>query len=178
MSQNSSLVSPLVVSEQTLFIVTSCTFPSIKSQTLWTDTNFQYKPKLHTLKLQVVIICGDLISCGDNLQSASPIHSCSNYKIFDKWRTVAVFSINSFQSLVFLIYPLLGHLADVYLTRYRTLKCGIIAIVVSLLLLFFVALTNTLLSNVLDTQFPQNHWLKAVIACSTWNNHWTGVVWS
>ena len=25
---------------------------------------------------------------------------------------------------MFLVYPLLGHLADVYLTRYRTLKCG------------------------------------------------------
>ena len=35
---------------------------------------------------------------------------------------------------------------------------------VSLLLLFVFALTNTLLSNVLDTQFPRNHWLKAVLA--------------
>ena len=28
------------------------------------------------------------------------------------------------QGLMFLVYPLLGHLADVYLTRYCTLKCG------------------------------------------------------
>ena len=28
------------------------------------------------------------------------------------------------QGLMFLVYPLLGHLADVYLTRYRALKCG------------------------------------------------------
>ena len=46
---------------------------------------------------------------------------------------------------MFLVYPLLGHLADVYLTRYRTLKCGIIAILVSLLLLFVATLTHTLL---------------------------------
>ena len=28
------------------------------------------------------------------------------------------------QGLAFLVYPLLGHLTDVYVTRYRTLKCG------------------------------------------------------
>ena len=37
--------------------------------------------------------------------------------------------ILSLQGIMFLVYPLLGHLADVYLTRYRTLKCCIIAIV-------------------------------------------------
>ena len=60
-----------------------------------------------------------------------------------------------FQGLMFLVYPLLGHLADVYLTRYRTLKCGIIAIVVGLLLVFTVMLTDTLLHEVFDTPFPQ-----------------------
>ena len=33
------------------------------------------------------------------------------------------------QGLLFLLYPLLGHLADVYLTRYRTLKCGLVIVV-------------------------------------------------
>ena len=37
-----------------------------------------------------------------------------------------------FQGLMFLVYPLLGHLADVYLTRYRTLKCGLVIILISL----------------------------------------------
>ena len=59
-----------------------------------------------------------------------------------------------FHGLMFLVYPLLGHLADVYLTRYRTLKCGIIAIVVSLLLVFTVMLTDILLHEVFDIQFP------------------------
>ena len=79
---------------------------------------------------------------------------------------VAVFSqvtVLCFQSLVFLVYPLLGHLADVYLTRYRTPKCGIIAIVVNLLWAFTVTLTNTLLQEVFDTHFSRNHWLTAVI---------------
>ena len=68
-----------------------------------------------------------------------------------------------FQGLMFLVYPLLGHLADVYLTRYRTLKCGIIAIVVSLLLLFALTLTHSLVTNVFNTQFPKSNWLRAVI---------------
>ena len=33
------------------------------------------------------------------------------------------------QGLLFLLYPLLGHLADVYLTRHRTLKCGLVILV-------------------------------------------------
>ena len=34
-----------------------------------------------------------------------------------------------FQGLMFLIYPLLGHLADVYLTMYRMLNCGLVILV-------------------------------------------------
>ena len=37
----------------------------------------------------------------------------------------------SLQGLTYLVYPLLGHLADVYLTRYRMLKCGIILLTVA-----------------------------------------------
>ena len=68
-----------------------------------------------------------------------------------------------FQGPMFLVYPLLGHLADVYLTRYRTLKCGIMAIVASLLLLSALDLTHTLLRDVFHTQFPRNYWLKIAI---------------
>ena len=34
------------------------------------------------------------------------------------------------QGVTFLCFPLLGYLADVYLTRYRALKCGLITIVI------------------------------------------------
>ena len=64
---------------------------------------------------------------------------------------------------MFLVYPLLGHLVDVYLTRYRILKCGIIAVVASLLLVSGLMITHTLLHDVFDTQFPKNHWLRAAI---------------
>ena len=71
--------------------------------------------------------------------------------------------ILSLQGIMFLVYPLLGHLADIYLTRYRTLKCGIIVVVVSLLLVFALMLAHTLLHDVFHTQFPQNLWLSAAI---------------
>ena len=46
------------------------------------------------------------------------------------------------QGLMFLVYPLLGHLADVYLTRYRTLKCGFVILVIGLVLLsLFLAIS-------------------------------------
>ena len=34
-----------------------------------------------------------------------------------------------FQGLMFLVYPLLGHLAEVYLTRYRAMKCGLVILI-------------------------------------------------
>ena len=71
--------------------------------------------------------------------------------------------ILSLQGIMFLVYPLLCHLADVYLTKYCTLKCGIIAIVFSLLLVFALMLAHTLLRDVFHTQFPQNLWLTATI---------------
>ena len=37
----------------------------------------------------------------------------------------------SLQGLTFLVYPLLGHLVDVYMIRYRTLKPGIILLIVA-----------------------------------------------
>ena len=40
-----------------------------------------------------------------------------------------ILSLVCLQGLLFLLYPLLGHLADVYLTRYRTLKCGVVVII-------------------------------------------------
>ena len=110
------------------------------------------------MKLQgslVVIICSLLVqltavltmkyfSSGERLLSSRLISLC-------------------FQGLFFLVYPLLGHLADVYLTRYRTLKCGIIAIIVSLSWFFVVALTHTLIRKVFETPFPRKHWLTEVI---------------
>ena len=57
-------------------------------------------------------------------------------------------SILCFQGLMFLVYPLLGHLADVYLTRYHTLKCGLVILVTGWLWMSFFSITNTILSCV------------------------------
>ena len=47
------------------------------------------------------------------------------------------------QGLMFLVYPLLGYLADVYVTKYRTLKCGLVIIVTGeIILVLFVAITH------------------------------------
>ena len=53
--------------------------------------------------------------------------------------TVTVF-FQVAQGLIFLIYPLVGHLTDVYLTRYRSLKWsfGILIFVTLILLLWYI----------------------------------------
>ena len=45
------------------------------------------------------------------------------YLAFGRLLAISLFCM-CFQGLVLLVYPLLGHLTDVYVTRYRTLKCG------------------------------------------------------
>ena len=49
------------------------------------------------------------------------------------------------QGLMFIVYPLLGHLADVYLNKYHTLKCGLVIIVIGgiiLVLVLLIAITH------------------------------------
>ena len=84
----------------------------------------------------VVIICSLLVQ----LTAVLTMKYLSSGELLLSSRVISL----CFQGLMFLVYPLLGHLADVYLTRYRMLKCGIIAIVVGLLWFFVVTLTHTL----------------------------------
>ena len=42
------------------------------------------------------------------------------------WNILNNIFVTCFQRLMFLVYPLLGCLADVYLTSYCTLKCGLV----------------------------------------------------
>ena len=65
----------------------------------------------------VVIICCFLLQFSNLAQKRYTFSLCNNVMVV------------CFQGLMFLIYPLLGHLADVYLTRYRTLKCGLVILV-------------------------------------------------
>ena len=56
----------------------------------------------------------------------------------------------SYLGLLFLIYPLLGHIADVCLTRYRTLQCSFIFLIVAypIGLLFCIIYTTAKLTNI------------------------------
>ena len=49
------------------------------------------------------------------------------------------------QGLIFLVYPLLGHLADVYLTRYCMLKCGAGILVTNGIILFLWILVTAII---------------------------------
>ena len=59
-----------------------------------------------------------------------------------------------FQGLIFLVYPLLCHLADAYLTRYRMLKCGVGIIITGGIILFlwvlFTAIINLNITHVIS----------------------------
>ena len=63
---------------------------------------------------------------------------------------------SSLQGVFFLSYPLLGHLADVYLTKYRALKCGLVITIGSILYMSVYMVANGIAyaafdSNVLET---------------------------
>ena len=68
----------------------------------------------------IVIICWFL------LQFANLVQKRYTFSLRTIFYDIFVVCI---QGLTLLLYPLLGHLADVYLTRYRTLKCGLVILV-------------------------------------------------
>ena len=57
----------------------------------------------------------------------------------------------SVQGIAFLSYPLLGHLADVYLTRYRALKCGFVILIGSILYIALYTVANAVAYSVFDS---------------------------
>ena len=69
--------------------------------------------------------------------------------------------INSLQGILFLIYPVLGHLADVYLTRYRALKCGLMMVLGGSFYLTLYSIANTIAVDVFDSTVVNNGYLLA-----------------
>ena len=57
------------------------------------------------------------------------------------------------QGVLFLIYPLLGHLADACLTRYRALKLGLTLLIAGELLTFFYTLADILAYTLWKSEF-------------------------
>ena len=81
----------------------------------------------------VVIICSITIQLSN---IARTIHLEQHARSYDKIASFAILG------LLFLSYPLLGYIADVCLTRYRTLKCSFILLIVGCtigLILLFVS---------------------------------------
>ena len=68
----------------------------------------------------VILVCGILVE----------IFALQERYWFGQLVNLAQLSIFAFRGLLFLLYPLLGHLADVCLNRYRTIKCSF-ALVIS-----------------------------------------------
>ena len=57
----------------------------------------------------------------------------TNFQIIGTTKKYTQLIVYGVQGLTYLSYPLLGHLADVYLTRYRALKCGLVILIGSIL---------------------------------------------
>ena len=103
------------------------------------------KMKLHSY--HVVIICHLLV------QLVNPLYF--NPHITRPTSTYS-FYIQCVQGAMFLFYPLLGHLADVYLTRYRTLKCGLVILIGSILYITLYAVANAIAYIVFDSDVLEN----------------------
>ena len=58
------------------------------------------------------------------------------------------------QGILFLLYPLLGHLADVYLTRYHTLKCGLVILVTGGIAIVTVPISATVTYSIVAVLAP------------------------
>ena len=84
----------------------------------------------------VVIICSLIIQ---TLNLARTVHLEHNT------RTSLKIAIFAYLGLLLLSYPLLGYIADVCLTRYRTLKCSFIFLIVGCTIGLLTASSNTIL---------------------------------
>ena len=102
------------------------------------DYRLANTPRMKLRSSIIIIACCFLLQFS-NLYQKRFLFSLGN--IFGK--LILVF----FQGLMFLIYPLLGHLADVYLTRYRSLKCGLIMVVIGGIVAFMVSVVVAIIDH-------------------------------
>ena len=103
------------------------------------------------MKLQghiVVILCSLLIQF-------SPL-SVTRYIVVSS-RTLSRVAVFAVKGLTFLVYPLLGHLADVCLTRYRTLKWSFIFHIVGCTVILLHTTINLTLFTSLNGYIFQRH---------------------
>ena len=103
---------------------------------------------------QVVIICCILV------QLVNTRHL--NYLLVET-HIIARFVLIGLQGLTFLSYPLLGHLADVYLTRYRALKCGLVIIIGSAGYIMVLVFANMIAYGIYKTPIFQDGLVPTVL---------------
>ena len=84
----------------------------------------------------VVIICSITIQLSDITRTIHLEQHAKSYKI----GTIALLG------LLFLSYPLFGYIADVCLTRYRTLKCSLVFLIVGSTILLILLLVSFFIS--------------------------------
>ena len=102
---------------------------------------------------QVVIICSLLVQLVN-------IRNINFQMLGTTLNARVVFS--SMQGVMFLSYPLLGHLADVYLTRYRALKCGLVILIGSILYATVCASADAIAFDIFDSRILE-HFVSTVL---------------
>ena len=108
--------------------------------------------KLHSTV--VVIVCSLLVQL-ENIRHL-------NFQVIGTTKSTRIVA-NSFQGIMFLIYPLLGYLADVYLTRYRALKCGLMMVLGGSFYCTVYSIANTIAVDVFDSTVVENGKLQLSI---------------
>ena len=100
----------------------------------------------------VVIICCLIVQL-INLRN-------TNFQIIETSKNSLII-VYGVQGLTYLSYPLLGHLADVYLTRYRALKCGLVMLIGSSLYSLFYAIASIIAFDIFDSRVIDSSNIKA-----------------
>ena len=107
------------------------------------QSEFSAKMKLRSSAL-VVIICSILVQLANIPYYSFLLHAA-------KYGPISRTILNSLQGSMYLLFPLLGHLADVYLTRSCAMKCGLMILTGSMLYLTVFILSETIALNVFNT---------------------------
>ena len=84
----------------------------------------------------------------------------TNFQIIETTKNTQII-VYGLQGLTYLSYPLLGHLADVYLTRYRALKCGLVMLIGSSLYSLFYAIAIIIAFDIFDSRVIDSSNIKA-----------------
>ena len=121
---------------------------------IYTASSICYRDEMKLHSTVVVIVCSLLVQL-ENIRHL-------NFQVIGTTKSTRIVA-NSFQGIMFLIYPLLGYLADVYLTRYRALKCGLMMVLGGSFYCTVYSIANTIAVDVFDSTVVENGKLQLSI---------------